>query len=102
MSPIRIEKLTPAQEALIPQYREKWRVRALSTQPVDSSSLNLNSREDTGREMLMRDPLTGVFNRRYLVELKQKLRVREKSQQLLGIIMIYIALKLYNNWLGHL
>jgi len=53
--------------------------------------------------MLMRDPLTGVFNRRYLVELEQKLRVREKSQQLLGILMIDIdRLILYNDRFGHL
>lgn len=35
MSPTRIEKLTPAQEALIPQYREKWRAILLSTQAID-------------------------------------------------------------------
>ncbi|MDY6782542.1 MAG: hypothetical protein SW833_08340 [Cyanobacteriota bacterium] len=31
----KIEKLSPEQEALIPVYREKWRSRALSTQPID-------------------------------------------------------------------
>lgn len=35
MSPIRIEKLTPAQEALIPQYREKWQKIAISTERID-------------------------------------------------------------------
>ncbi|MEG3940362.1 hypothetical protein QT995_19660 [Microcoleus sp. S36b_A3] len=32
MSPTKkVKKLTPAQEALIPVYREKWRARSLST-----------------------------------------------------------------------
>lgn len=32
---LKIEKLTPEQEALIPVYREKWRAIALSTEPID-------------------------------------------------------------------
>lgn len=36
MSEIKIEKLTPEQEALIPVYREKWRAIALSTEPINS------------------------------------------------------------------
>jgi len=35
MSQTRIEKLTPEQEALIPVYREKWRMIALSTDRID-------------------------------------------------------------------
>ncbi|MBD1937735.1 DUF6745 domain-containing protein [Microcoleus sp. FACHB-68] len=35
MSKIKIEKLTPAQEALIPLYQEKWREISLATQPID-------------------------------------------------------------------
>jgi hypothetical protein len=30
-----IEKLTPEQEALIPEYQEKWRAIAFSTQLID-------------------------------------------------------------------
>jgi hypothetical protein len=32
---IRIDKLTPEQEALIPVYRDKWRAIALSTERID-------------------------------------------------------------------
>lgn len=35
MSDIKIETLTPTQEALIPIYQEKWRKIALSTEPID-------------------------------------------------------------------
>jgi hypothetical protein len=35
MSQIKIDKLTPEQEALIPVYRQKWRAIALSTEPID-------------------------------------------------------------------
>jgi len=35
MSPPKIKKLTPEQEALIPVYRKKWRQIALSTQPLN-------------------------------------------------------------------
>ncbi|MBW4683151.1 MAG: hypothetical protein KME19_24160 [Microcoleus vaginatus WJT46-NPBG5] len=35
MSRIKIEKLTPEQEALIPLYSEKWRKIAVATQPID-------------------------------------------------------------------
>ncbi|MBD1897705.1 hypothetical protein [Coleofasciculus sp. FACHB-129] len=34
MSQIKIDKLTP-QEALIPVYRETWKARSLSTEPID-------------------------------------------------------------------
>jgi len=36
MSQIKLDNLTPEQEALIPVYREKWRKIALSTEPLDS------------------------------------------------------------------
>ncbi|MBD2743288.1 hypothetical protein [Coleofasciculus sp. FACHB-1120] len=35
MSQIKIDKLTPEQEVLIPVYRETWRSVALSTEPID-------------------------------------------------------------------
>ena len=35
MSQIKIDKLTPEQEALIPVYRQKWKAIALSTEPID-------------------------------------------------------------------
>lgn len=35
MSPTKMKKLTPEQEALIPVYRDKWRQIALSTEPID-------------------------------------------------------------------
>ena len=35
MSPTKMKKLTPEQEALIPVYRDKWRQIALSTERID-------------------------------------------------------------------
>ena len=37
MSQTKVKKLTPAQEALIPVYQEKWRAIALSTGPINRS-----------------------------------------------------------------
>ena len=37
MSQTKLKKLTPAQEALIPVYQDKWRAIALSTGPIDRS-----------------------------------------------------------------
>ena len=37
MSQTKVKKLTPAQAALIPVYRDKWRALALSTGPINRS-----------------------------------------------------------------
>jgi hypothetical protein len=37
MSQTKVKKLTPAQEAQIPVYQDKWRAIALSTGPIDRS-----------------------------------------------------------------
>ncbi|MFB2923518.1 diguanylate cyclase domain-containing protein [Aerosakkonema funiforme] len=52
--------------------------------------------------MTNRDFLTGLFNTRYLRELEKKLRDQEKSQQLLGIILLDIDhFKRYNDVLNY-
>jgi len=45
MSPTKIKKLTAEQEALIPVYREKWRLIALSTEPLDCAARTLRDRQ---------------------------------------------------------
>ncbi|MEG4800059.1 hypothetical protein QUB63_03160 [Microcoleus sp. ARI1-B5] len=37
MSQTKVKKLTPAQEAQIPVYRDKWRARSLSICPIERS-----------------------------------------------------------------
>jgi diguanylate cyclase (GGDEF)-like protein len=63
---------------------------------------NLKLRE-TLRNQSIRDPLTGLFNRRYLEEtLEREVRRAERSQGALGVIMIDLdRFKAFNDTNGH-
>ena len=63
---------------------------------------NLRLRE-TLRSQSIRDPLTGLFNRRYMEEtLERELHRAARHQTLLGVLMIDIDhFKLFNDTFGH-
>ena len=63
---------------------------------------NLRLRE-TLRSQSIRDPLTGLFNRRYMEEtLERELHRAARHQNLLGVLMIDIDhFKLFNDTFGH-
>ena len=63
---------------------------------------NLELRE-TLKNQSIRDPLTGLYNRRYLEEfLEQELHRAQRSQDLVGVIMIDIDhFKQFNDTFGH-
>lgn len=64
---------------------------------------NLKQREALHRQSIQ-DPLTGLFNRRYLeATLERELRRSEREQQPLGIIMLDVDyFKQFNDTFGHM
>lgn len=75
--------------------------RALAEQ-VGLALANLNLRE-TLQHQSIRDPLTGLFNRRYLEEfLTQELARAQRKQQPIGVIMVDVDhFKRFNDTYGH-
>jgi len=59
--------------------------------------------EETPQNQSIRDPLTGLFNRRYMEEtLERELRRAERSQGRLGVVMLDLDLfKRFNDTSGH-
>ncbi|MBD1866889.1 GGDEF domain-containing protein, partial [Cyanobacteria bacterium FACHB-471] len=59
--------------------------------------------QETLKNQSIRDPLTGLFNRRYMEEsLEQELRRAERSEQPLGIIIFDVDhFKCFNDTFGH-
>jgi len=59
--------------------------------------------QETLQNLSVRDPLTGLFNRRYMEEsLERELRRAERQGKMLGIIMLDIDhFKRFNDTLGH-
>ncbi|WP_071515047.1 sensor domain-containing diguanylate cyclase [Geitlerinema sp. PCC 9228] len=86
------EKLNPAKQQL---------ARAAAEQ-ISLAVANLKLR-DTLKQQSIRDPLTGLFNRRYLEEsLKDKLHEANKSAAYLSVIMLDIDhFKGFNDRFGH-
>ncbi|MEA5619633.1 PAS domain S-box protein [Cronbergia sp. UHCC 0137] len=75
--------------------------RALAEQ-VGLALANLNLRE-TLQHQSIRDPLTGLFNRRYLEEfLNQEIARSQRKQQPIGVIMLDVDhFKRFNDTYGH-
>jgi len=93
----------PATEAM--QERLKAAKKELASTLAEHVSLalaNLRLRE-TLRTQSIRDPLTGAFNRRYMVEsLERELHRASRSERPLGAIMVDIDhFKKYNDTYGH-
>jgi len=85
------------------QFVKETETLALSlAEQISLALANLQLRE-TLRFQSIRDPLTGLFNRRYLEEtLERELRRAERSQSTLGVIMLDIDhFKNFNDMFGH-
>jgi diguanylate cyclase (GGDEF)-like protein/PAS domain S-box-containing protein len=87
------------------QARQMEATQRLATTVVDQMALalsNLRLRE-TLRGQAIRDPLTGLFNRRYLEEtLERELNRAERSQRPFGVIMLDLDhFKRFNDTFGH-
>jgi diguanylate cyclase (GGDEF)-like protein len=86
--------------ALLPEAQER-----LAEKVADQAALalaNLSLRQ-TLREQATRDPLTGLFNRRYLEEsLQRELRRAERRRRPLGVVMVDLDhFKRCNDTFGH-
>jgi len=82
--------------------RTKQELAVTVAEQIALSLSNLRLRE-TLRNQAIRDPLTGLFNRRYLEEtLKQEISRADRTGQQIGVLMIDIdRFKQYNDTYGH-
>lgn len=80
----------------------KQKLAVTATEQIALALSNLRLRE-TLRNQAIRDPLTGLFNRRYLEEtLNQEISRAERNKQPIAVIMIDIDhFKQYNDTYGH-
>jgi len=85
-----------------PLHAAKQKLAVTVTEQVALALSNIRLRE-TLRNQAIRDPLTGLFNRRYLEEvLEQEISRAERNNQQIGVIMIDIDhFKRYNDTYGH-
>ncbi|HYM70459.1 MAG TPA: diguanylate cyclase [bacterium] len=92
---------TDAGRAAPPLAEQMPQARALAEQ-ISSAVSNLRLRE-TLRNQSIRDPLTGLFNRRYLEDtLDRELCRAERQQRSVGVIMFDIDhFKQFNDTFGH-
>lgn len=83
-------------------YEAKYQLAISMTEHVAMAIANLSLRE-TLRYLSIRDPLTSLFNRRYMEEtLLRELVIAERTKRTLGIIMIDIDhFKHFNDMHGH-
>jgi diguanylate cyclase (GGDEF)-like protein/PAS domain S-box-containing protein len=80
----------------------KHRLAVTVTEQISLALANLKLRESL-RNQSIRDPLTGLFNRRYLEEsLEREVNRAERKQQSLGVIMLDVDhFKRFNDTFGH-
>jgi len=85
-----------------PALRSQNRLARALAEQIGSAVSNLRLRE-TLRNQSIRDPLTGLFNRRYLEEtVERELRRAERHHTSLGVIMLDIDhFKQFNDRFGH-
>lgn len=78
-------------------------VRRKDAEQIDRQTGQLTERHAQLREQSVRDPLTGLFNRRHLEEmLEQEAHRAARQQSPLGVIMLDIdRFKLFNDTHGH-
>lgn len=83
-------------------YETKYQLAISMTEQVAMAIANLSLRE-TLRYLSIRDPLTGLYNRRYLQEsLVRELMLAERMNRTLGIVMMDLDhFKRFNDLYGH-
>jgi len=88
---------------LTPERSESLRGLAMTVADHISLSLSNLKLRDTLRHQALHDPLTGLFNRRYLEEtLERELRRVQRKEAPLGIIMLDLDhFKRFNDTYGH-
>jgi diguanylate cyclase (GGDEF)-like protein len=91
---------------LAPAHDQEWDSRKdLAVRVAEHLALALAELklQETLQHLSVRDPLTGLFNRRYMEEtLARELRRAERNQRHLGVIMLDIDhFKRFNDTLGH-
>jgi diguanylate cyclase (GGDEF)-like protein/PAS domain S-box-containing protein len=84
--------------------RKKAEDAMLQSQEQLKSRLDhIQSLQDKLREQAIRDPLTGLFNRRYMEEtLQREMAQAKRAQENIGLIMIDLDhFKIFNDTMGH-
>ena len=91
-----------ADQAEIARMEEKGKLAKILADNIGLGIVNLKMRE-TMRNLSIRDPLTGLFNRRYMEEgLAQELHRNKRNETQLAVIMIDIDhFKQFNDTFGH-
>jgi diguanylate cyclase (GGDEF)-like protein len=83
-------------------HEESFHVASAAAEQLSLATANL-SMQETLRGQAMRDPLTGIFNRRYMEETLERethRAVRQKTE--IGVLLIDLdKFKQYNDTLGH-
>jgi diguanylate cyclase (GGDEF)-like protein/PAS domain S-box-containing protein len=90
-------------EIIQPEGRERWeRLASMVAEHLSLTLINLQLRERL-RDQSIRDPLTGLYNRRYLDEtLQRELQRASRYRHSVGIIMLDIDhFKQFNTNYGH-
>jgi diguanylate cyclase (GGDEF)-like protein len=90
-------------EIVYPEARERWeRLASMVAEHLSLTLINLQLRERL-RDQSIRDPLTGLYNRRYLDEtLQRELQRASRYRHSVGIIMLDIDhFKQFNTNYGH-
>ncbi|MFB9993337.1 diguanylate cyclase [Deinococcus oregonensis] len=82
--------------------KRQERLAQTVAESVALAMVNLRLRE-TLRQQSIRDPLTGLFNRRYLEEtFERELRRAERKGESIGVVMLDVdRFKLFNDTYGH-
>jgi len=83
-------------------YETKFQLATCMTEHIAMAVANLSLRE-TLRYLSIRDPLTGLFNRRHMEEtLLRELMLAERTKRKFGVIMMDLDhFKLFNDMHGH-
>ncbi|MCX7046905.1 MAG: diguanylate cyclase [Candidatus Sumerlaeota bacterium] len=89
-------------EIRAPLLESRQRLAAMVAEQFALALANLKLRE-TLRRQSIRDPLTGIFNRRYMEEsLERELRRAERRQKPMGVVMLDVDhFKQFNDQFGH-
>ncbi len=102
---LHLQGILPEPEPTLPQFRAADTLRELAVTVAEHIALSLASLKlrETLRNQSIRDPLTGLFNRRYLeATLAREMLRAVRKERPLGIILLDVDhFKQYNDTRGH-